>query len=348
MLQICKQNMRNQAYFRFFCYCQNIKSQKFGKNGNLFSFIVFMILLVTIFIFTGGIFTNIFADEVVSRQISALSMKSSLEKTRYSLDKQIVLKIIIDWDGLSLDYQITPPENIAVTNLDLLTSATSNESSQANGKSHVKRIYTYKFKGQKVGAAKIGELQISYKKRLLNSDKLKYSESETLKTSPLTVTILPPPEHINIPWRLIVSVIALIFFVTIFIWFFRRNKKEKTPVIVQKNSPLMDFKKSVNQLQSKLIEGELQQYFAALQSEFEKFIKNFTAQNNKGLKDEELISELNNIINEQDVVVLKAFLKTAHLVKFAGFRPETEEVERQAKTLLRIAEKIEKNQIKTE
>ncbi|MBN2381400.1 hypothetical protein JXQ70_00820 [bacterium] len=279
-----------------------------------------------------------------------ITVQAVLEKTAYRLAEPFTFEVTLSWLGQPGDFEIEPPQSLALEGLEMVQSTNSNETTTLNGRYQVIRRYSYTLIPLVEGAARIGQVQIYYRQKLAGPEgQSEWSDRTSLGTTPLSITVHPPRKKIVLPWSAIGTVVGLIIFFGLFFLFLRRRKTMERPIDEPEVlAPSQQFIETLNSEEHLIIEGEMREYIVRAEKAFFTLIKQTLNRDVTGQSIPDIIASLSDKLGEEDRSTVQNFLEMAHLVKFAGQQPEREEIERMVRALGRCARAFERVPVENE
>ncbi len=190
--------------------------------------------ILTILFLTFG--TTVFAQDSTAASPetavpSMIKIATEITKKQVPLNRTVVLKVTLSWLGDPDRYEITDFENPALSNFDIVGTATANKTEVIGGKVFTRRVYEFTLKPRELGMGYVEGVMVKYKDRA-------FSKEGSLLTNRigLKVTEAVPEKSGGIAgeavshWPATILLIALIIIAAGILWFFfvYRKSREKS------------------------------------------------------------------------------------------------------------------------
>jgi len=311
------------------------------KQSNIHSISILDTSLVFLSCLFICLLPGIKAQEGDRADITKIAIETILAKTEIRCAEPFEFQVVLTWKGQPDDFKIEPLKELDLSELEQLKSSVSNQTSGQGDLYSVKRVYRYTLLPRKEGQTRIGSISVFYRQRDEKSEN-GYSEKRTLVTAPISVSVLPPPEKLNMPWRALGSLFGLVLFISLFIFILKRKKRDERPGDAQVNKTLYNiFRERVKSEEHLIIEGDVKEYFIRMERALSQYLYEVTGHQIHGLQADQIVDLLaETISSEEEQKVLGNFFKTTNLIKFANQHPEQEEIERMTRAILRLVDRI--------
>lgn len=273
---------------------------------------------------------------------ATLTIKASLSATTVRLAQNLDFSVTVSWQGRPDEFDVDPPAQPVLTGLEPLATSSTTRTFDRLGVYHVEREYRYSLRATKDGQATIGSVSVPYRQKPAGDAAAEPARAMTLATSPITLTIMPALSPLRIPWGTLGGIVGLAVFISLFLIYRKRQQVATTPVEpVVEISPLDEFRQAVQAEEHRIVEGDIKEYYAILDKRFQVFLAQATGRELATVSDRGILTLIHELVPADDEIhVLEHFIQQADLVKFAGARPEDDEIHRDSRGLLRLAETI--------
>jgi len=138
--------------------------------------------------------------------LSSIQISARVEKTKVPLNRTLLLHITLSWQGTPDLYEIESFDNPALTNFEIVGTATANRSEVRDGKPWVFRDYTYTLKPRELGMGYVEGVVVRCRNTSLDKE-------ESLVTQRIPVEVVDPvpePGAGPSPWAIVLPILAVV------------------------------------------------------------------------------------------------------------------------------------------
>ena len=282
------------------------------------------ITFITFFsIFTAFMGTSVHAQSDSSA--TRIEISTEVEKTKVPLNRSMKLFVTLSWTGDQDRYSVVDFDNPALTNFDIVGTATVNRSEVIANRTHVFKEYVYTLRPRELGMSYVEGVIVKYRDTVLDRE-------ENLVTQRIAIEVvdpLPDPKEARPLWQYGILVLGFFLMVgLILVWRRRRTRAEEevelTPAPPLEESYLELLRNEVN-----LEHPDLREDFAALSRLLRRYLtERFQIRALEGATDE-LVSDLTETeLEEHQAASTKEILTRCDEIKFSGMEGKLEELNR--------------------
>jgi len=256
-------------------------------------------------------------DLLALQQSSSASIQVScqVDQTKVPLNRFLTLQVTISWVGSSDRYTVIQFDNPALSNFDIVGTATVNRSEIDGNQTRVYKDYTYTLKPRELGMGYIEAVILKAHDNLLNQD-------ENLITQRLPVEVtdrLPEPgEGLPVWYYLVVLLIVGAIALALLFWWWR--KKRLKQVVTEEPLPpaetrfLGELRKQISLNQPKLHDD-----YAILSRLLRQYLTEKYQIRGLEATSDELVRDLSNTdLAENKIASLREILVRSDEIKYSG------------------------------
>ncbi len=281
------------------------------------------ILIFVLFCFHPGI-----AQTTVQNPDSLLfdiRISARVEKTKVPLNRILKLHITLSWLGGPDRFSVEPFDNPALTNFDIVATATANRTEVREGKTYVILDHEYSLRPRELGMGYIEGVVVKCRDTLQDRE-------QTLVTQRIPVEIIDPvPEPGSGPsgWIYVFPALLLMLLgVAVYLWLGKRRAQklaeEIPPPLPLETIYLEDLRKSVD-----LNTPDLRADFARLSRLVRRYLAEKFGMEAKGMTTDEVAAQLRETDLDGHVIdSIREVLVRCDEIKFSGMAGEQEELTR--------------------
>lgn len=254
-----------------------------------------------------------------------IKISTRVDRTTVPLNRTLLLHISLTWQGDPDRYEILDFENPALTNFEIIGTATSNKTEIVNNKTYTRRDYEFTLKPRELGMGYVEGVIVKYKNRATGKEQSLITQRISLK-----VTDPVPESHSATHWPPAVLYAALLIIFVGILWFFLVYRKSKKPAMEIEETPPIEetYLKSLKELID-FNNPDLKNGF----SQLSKLLRNYLSEKfnlpAKKATTQELIQQMTHQeMDEKLVYQTKEVLSVADEIKFAGGSGSREELEK--------------------
>ncbi len=296
----------------------------------------FSVLALLFFVFAAIAVAQDSTTAVLPAAESEIKVATQIDKKTVPLNRTVVLRVTLSWLGDPDRYEITDFENPALTNFDIIGTATANKTEVVRGKTQTRREYEFTLKPRELGMGYVEGVVVKYKDRVTGKER-----SLVTNRIGIQVTDAVAESEAATNWPATILIIAIIIILAGIIWFFLIYKKSRGQAVepeiislieetyLSKLKELIDFNKP-----------DLKNDFGRLG----KFLRSYLAEKfqlpAKQATTSELIEEMKRRnLDERLVFQTNEVLGVVDAILFSGGEGSREELERVYGTVEGILER---------
>ncbi len=282
-------------------------------------------LAIFFFIFSTGLLAQDATKTDSTALKSQIKIATEIDKKVVPLNRTVILHVTLSWLGDPDRYEITDFENPALTNFDIVGTATANKTEVVGGQTLTRREYEFKLKPRELGMGYVEGVVVKYKDRTTGQ-----SGSLITNRIGIKVTDAVAETQAAVHWPGTILLIALIIIAAGILWFFFVYRKSRSKPVQPEIVPLIE-ETYVNKLKE-LIDfnsPDLKNDFGRLG----KFLRGYLAEKfnlpAKQTTTAELVQEMKNRgMDEQLISRTNEVLGVADAIMFSGGEGSREELEK--------------------
>lgn len=242
-----------------------------------------------------------------------LKFTSEIDKRSLPQNDTLEFRAIIELLGNPMEYNFDDIEPPKVSNLDLISSSSSNKTKVVDGENHYFRIYLFKYIPKTMGMAYINPAALTLEHRPSGAKKV-------LRTSRLEVDVQEPVLPKDYSKVIIISAIILgIVLILILTYIFlSRLRKDGEEIEVEVLPLETEYLQKIREKRELLQKGDLDGFFSALPPIMREYLGRKFGFRAKGMPTKELISQLESAgMGGKDLEQLKRSFEICDRVRFA-------------------------------
>ncbi len=285
----------------------------------------YSVLLILFLIFATGLRAQNSAKNDSTVLKSQIKIATEIDKKQVPLNRTVLLRVTLSWLGDPDRYEITDFENPALTNFDIVGTATANKTEVVGGQTLTRREYEFTLKPRELGMGYVEGVMVKYKDRSTGQEGSLITNRIGIK-----VTDAIPESQAATHWPGTILVIALIIIAAGIIWFFFVYRKSRGKPIQPEIVPLIE-ETYLSRLKELIdfTNPDLKNDFGRLG----KFLRGYLAEKfdlpAKQATTAELVQEMKNRkMDEQLISRTNEVLGVADAIMFSGGEGSREELEK--------------------
>ncbi|GBD94654.1 hypothetical protein BMS3Abin05_02265 [bacterium BMS3Abin05] len=256
---------------------------------------------------------------------SAIKLSTQIDRTQVPLNRTVLLRASLTWEGDPDRYEIVDFENPALTNLEIIGTSTSNKTEVTAGKVFTRRDYAFTLKPRELGMGYVEGIIIKYRDPASDKEYSLVTQRISLK-----VTDPVPEGHAAGHWPVTILYAAIIIIIIGLFWFFLVYKKsKKTGMPIEEVPPIEEtYLRSLKEMID-FNKPDLKNDF----SQLSKHLRNYLAEKFDLPAIKTTTIELIRIMEEREmeerlISQTKEVLGIADEIKFTGRLGSREELEK--------------------
>jgi hypothetical protein len=261
----------------------------------------------------------------VDSSSTRIEISTSVEKTQVPLNRTMKLFVTLSWIGDPDRYSIVDFDNPALTNFDIVGTATVNRSEVIDNQTHVYKEYVYTLKPRELGMSYVEGVIVKCRDTVLNREENLVSQRISVET----VDPLADPKEATPIWQYAVAALVLLALTgSVLLWFRRRRRAAEETEITQgppvEEAYLQNLGSDID-----LEHPNLNDDFATLSRLLRRYLtEQFQIRALEGTT-EDLVLELGEIdLEDHQVASIRELLTRCDEIKFSGMDGTREELNR--------------------
>lgn len=278
---------------------------------------------------------------VPGRPLPVVSISAELSQPTVPREGTVNLIITLSFEqsatepSLPLDFEFPNPP--FAEGLTLFGNSFRSETELSGNRVEVKRIYTYSFRGEKEGGTEIKPVSINY--FWMGSP-----EKKTISTQSLPVTVTRPAFRLGgflrHPAVMAVLGVALAAAVAALAWPWFKSRRVSAEK--EEKPPAERARERLREADRRRMAGEYAEFLFALSAELGRCLEEGLGIKVRPGSPEKAAEAVAEKLGEEWRERILEFHKLSDKVKFAGYRPETPELDRAMETLKQLVAEVEK------
>ncbi|MEE9169750.1 MAG: hypothetical protein V3U73_08280 [bacterium] len=261
----------------------------------------------------------------VDSSSTRIEISTSVEKTQVPLNRTMKLFVILSWIGDPDRYSIVDFDNPALTNFDIVGTATVNRSEVIDNQTHVYKEYVYTLKPRELGMSYVEGVIVKCRDTVLNREENLVSQRISVET----VDPLPDPKEATPIWQYAIPALVLLALTGSVLLWLRRRRRAAEEIEIPQGPPLEEAYLQNLGSDINLEHPNLNDDFATLSRLLRRYLtEKFQIRVLEGTT-EDLVLELGEIdLEDHQVSSIRELLTRCDEIKFSGMEGTREELNR--------------------
>lgn len=287
------------------------------------------------FIFTIFSHALLLSVPVLALTETQVTIEAALNATKIPVNREVVFTVTASWTGQPGDIEFETVEPPEVSNLALISTASSNRIQPDGAGTRAVREYVFRYRPEGLGMAYVDVVELKYRDRS--------GEGHSLYTSRVSVRITGPVREPLPNWSIPITLVGVVLLLLAALAVYQYNARKNRELAIQarEEESISPEERFAEEMRATLrLDGTAaQEDYAALSATLRRYLAEIFSLEVDVLTTKELVDRLEaSGVELASIQQIRAILEACDLVKFTGSPADPAQLTRlagQAESLIR-------------